>query len=486
MNKFNFKFISKTMGFLLIIESLFILLSAIVSFYFKEQAGDTLLLCGAITIATGIVLRLLGSEVREKPIGLRESYVVVTLAWVLLSFFGMLPYYLYGTIPSVTDAYFETISGFTTTGSTILTHIDDLPKGLLFWRSLTQWIGGMGIVVFALAILPMIGGNASVLFDAESSGIAPDRFQPRVTKIAKRLWFVYVLLTSLMVVFLILGPMDLFDAVCHAMTTLATGGYSTKVQGIQYWNSAYLEYVVSIFMFIGGINFSLLYFFLKGDFKRLFRNEELRWFFFQVVLFVVLVAAYLFFTEQITDVELAFRRSLFQISSVSTSTGFTAPDYASWGAFPYFIMFFAMFFCACVGSTSGGAKIVRLLVVSRNGLNEFSRQIHPNAILPVRLNDSVISYEIINKITVFILVYLGIIIFSSIVLTLTGMTIPEAIGNSLACMGNVGPGFGRQGLDGHFANTTVFAKWYLSFIMLVGRLELFTVLSLFIPAFWKK
>lgn len=486
MTKFNFKFIAKTMGFLLIIESLFIIISAIVSFYYQEIAGDSLLLSATITVGAGLMLRIVGSETRENPIGLRESYSVVTLTWIVLSFFGMLPFYLSGAIPNITDAYFETMSGFTTTGASILSNIEEIPKGLLFWRSLTQWIGGLGIVVFALAILPMIGGNASVLFDAESSGITQERFQPRVAKVAKRLWIIYVFFTSVLCFLLWLGPMSFFDAACHALTTISTGGYSTKQAGLFFWQSPYLDYVIIVFMFIGGINFSLFYYLFHGNFKKLFKNEEFRWYSLLIVSIVLIVTTYLIVTERFTNIENAFRYALFQIVSTSTSTGFTVPDYALWGAFYLFLMCFSMFFCACVGSTSGGAKIVRLVVVAKTIMNELKRQVHPNAIFPIRLNGDVISREIVNKIVVFFLFYLIILVFSFVILSFFGMSFEEAVGNSISCMGNVGPGLGTQALDGHFANVNSISKWYLSFLMLVGRLEVFTVLSLFIPAFWKK
>lgn len=483
---FNYRFILKTIGFLLIIESLFMLLSAIVSFYYHEKAGDAFLISSSITIVVGIFLRLAGIETYERNIGKRESFLVVALTWVILSAFGMLPFYFSGVIPDISNAYFETMSGFTTTGSTIITDIDSVPRGLLFWRSLTQWIGGIGIVVFALALLPMIGGNASVLYDAETTGIVRERFQPRVTQVAKRLWVIYVSLTATVFLLLCLSPMGFFDSICHAMSALATGGYSTKNAGVAFWNSSYIEYVLIIAMFIGGINFSLLYFFFKGSPKKLFKDEEFRWYFWICTVFIVVIAVALLYSEKIFAIEEAFRASAFTVISIITTTGFTGPEYIAWGPFYIFATTLLMFFCACAGSTSGGMKTIRLVVLVKNAVNEFKLQVHPNAILPVRLNGTVISMEVVTKILAFIFLYIGIIVISFLVLSLSGLNFEESIGAAVSCMGNVGPGLGDSGLEGHFAEIPTFSKWYLCFLMLTGRLELFTVLSLFMPAFWKR
>ncbi|MFT3993495.1 MAG: TrkH family potassium uptake protein [Dysgonomonas sp.] len=486
MNSFNFRFIFKTVGFLLIIESLFMMASTIVAFYSHEFCGDAMLISSSITFFAGIFIRLLGTDDYEKPIGKRESFLVVSLAWIIMSAFGMLPYYLSGAIPDISNAYFETMSGFTTTGSSIILNIEEIPHGLLFWRSITQWIGGIGIIVFALAILPMLGGNASVLYDAETTGIVHERFRPRVTQVAKRLWITYVLVTGILFILLWLGPMNMFDSVCHAMATMSTGGYSTKQASIAYWNSPYLEYILSIFMFIGGVNFSLIFFLLKGVPKKLIYDEEFRWYAAICFVFILIISTCLYFSGQMNDFEYAFRTSLFQVTSVITTTGFATVDYMGWGAFYSLMICLLMLFCACAGSTSGGIKIVRIIVLCKNAVNEFKRQVHPNAILPVRLNKQVIPIDIVTKILAFMFLYLAILIISFLVLSFSGMGFEESVGSAISCMGNVGPGLGSVGPSGHFADIPTFSKWYLCFIMLTGRLELFTVLSLFMPAFWKK
>jgi trk system potassium uptake protein TrkH len=484
MGSFNFRFIFKTMGFLLIIESILLMISAVVSFYYHEKIGDSFLISAAITLFVGVLFRLLGAEARERNIGKREGFLIVSLSWVILSAFGMLPFILGGVIPNVSDAYFETMSGFTTTGCTIMPDIDDVPLGILFWRSLTQWVGGLGIIVIALAVLPMIGGNATFLYDAETTGIVRDRFQPRIKQVAKRLLATYIFLTLTIAILLWIGPMSLFDAICHALTTASTGGFSTKQASIAYWDSPYIEYVTSIFMFIGGINFSLIYFFFKGKPKKLFQDEEVRWYFGMYAVFTIIICIGLIISGQIDIREDAFRTSLFQVTSAITTTGFSTANFTDWGPFYAFMIYFLMLVCACAGSTSGGVKVVRIVVLFKNAVNEFKRQVHPTAILPVRINKQVLPVDVVTKILAFIFLYLLILFVSFLVLSYTGVSFEDSITASVSCMGNVG--LGSIGGVNHFGNISDTAKWFLSFLMLTGRLELFTVLSLFMPAFWKQ
>ena len=486
MINFNYRFVFKTIGFLLIIESLFMMTATVVSFLYREMSGDAMLISSTITFFTGIFIRLIGTTDHEKPIGKRESFLVVTLTWIILSAFGMLPFYLSGAIPDISNAYFETMSGFSTTGASILTDIESVPKGLLFWRSITQWIGGIGIIVFALAILPMVGGNASFLYDAETTGIVHERFTPRITQVAKRLWITYIFVTAVLFFLLWIGPMDAFDSICHALATMSTGGYSTKQASIAYWNSPYLEYVLSIFMFIGGTNFALIFFLLKGVPKKLLKDEEFRWYAIICLVFTVVIAGSLYFSGKFDEIEYSLRTSMFQVVSIITTTGFTSVDYMNWGAFYIFMLCLLMLFCACAGSTSGGIKIVRIIVLFKNAINEFKRQVHPNAILPVRLNGQVIPIDVVTKILAFMFLYLAILVVSFLILSFMGINFEESIGAAISCMGNVGPGLGDIGHSGHFNDIPSMAKWYLCFLMLTGRLELFTVLSLFMPAFWKR
>lgn len=485
-SKLNFRFVFKTMGFLLIIESLCLMVASLVSLYGHEECADAILISAGVTFLSGIFLNIIGTEEREQAVGKRESFLVVSLSWTIMSAFGMLPYYLSGEIPNISDAYFETMSGFSTTGATILHNIDEISHGLLFWRSLTQWIGGIGIIVFALVLLPMVGGNASVLYEAETTGIVRQRFRPRIGQVAKRLFFTYVFVTSILIVLLWLGPMNLFDSVCHALSTMSTGGYSTKQDSIAYWDSNYVEYVLSLFMFIGGVNFALIFFLLQGTVSKIAKDEEFRWYAYICIVFTVVIAVCLLFTGIYTDVEEAFRTSLFQVVSIITTTGFATADYVLWGSFYTFAFTLLMFFCACAGSTSGGMKIVRMIVLCKNAVNEFKRQVHPNAVLPVRLNGSVIPITTVTKVLAFMFLYIGITVFSFLVLSMSGMGFEESVGAAISSISNVGPGLGEHGPSGHYAETSTFSKWYMSFLMLTGRLELFTVLSLFMPAFWKR
>lgn len=485
MRNFNFRFVLKTIGFLLIIESVLLMFSAVVSFYYLEnKAGDAFLASASLTLIAGVLLRLFGVEVRERSITKREGFLVVTFSWVIMSAFGMLPFYLSGVIPSISDAYFEVMSGFTTTGCTIIPDVDEVPLGLLFWRSITQWVGGLGIIVFALAVLPIIGGNASFLYDAETTGIVRDRFRPRIAQVAKRLLVTYVSLTMVVAFLLWLGPMNFFDSVCHALTTTSTGGFSTKQASIAYWDSSYIEYVVSIFMLIGGVNFSLIYFLFNGKPKKIIEDEEARWYFGIYLFFTIIIFGGLFASGKIDTGEGAFRTSMFQVVSAITTTGFSTADFTDWGPFYAFLIYALMLICACAGSTSGGIKVVRIVVLFKNAVNEFKRQVHPNAILPVRINNHVLPMDVVTKILAFIFLYLLILFSSILVLSFTGVGFEDSITASISCMGNVG--LGSIGNANDFANLTDFAKWFLSFLMLTGRLELFTVLSLFMPAFWKK
>ncbi|GHT11977.1 potassium transporter [Bacteroidia bacterium] len=481
----NWKFIFRVGGLTLSLESLFIFITAGVSVYFEESPW-AFIFSGIITLACGLAISL-PTDIRHKIklIGKRESYISVTLSWLLFAVFGSLPFFLSREIPSFTDAFFESTSGITTTGASILTDIDSLSKGVLFWRSLLQWLGGMGIIVFSLALFPLLGGEAAQLFDAEATGLVHDKFRPRVTQMAKRLWGIYFTLTAVLIALLVLVPMEPFDAVCHAFTTISTGGFSTKQLSVAYWDSAYLESILCVFMIFGAINFTLVYFFVKGKFKKFFEDEELRWFLSIIGIVSLFVAICLFFNGENNPLE-SIRYAGFQVISIFTTTGFMTNDFTQWGPFFWILFMFLMIICGCAGSTSGGMKTVRAVVLAKNTFSEFARLLNPRAIIPVRLNKHVLSFEIVQRLLAFAFLYIFIIFFSWGVLTLAGMSIVEAMGASVSAISNVGPGFGANGPSGSFAEISIFAKWYLSFLMIVGRLEIFTVLILFTPDFWKK
>jgi trk system potassium uptake protein TrkH len=481
----NWKFILRVIGYVLILESLFIFIAAAVSFSFQGTDLPSLLQSGALTLGCGLALSLPFGFRKVKLIGKRESYLSVALSWLSFALFGAFPFFFSGAIPSFTDAFFESTSGITTTGASILTDIEAVPQGLLFWRSILQWLGGMGIIVFSLALLPLLGGGASQLFDAESSGLTHDKFRPRVTQMAKRLWAIYLFLTALLIALLGLGEMNWYDAVCHGFTTISTGGFSTRQQSIAYWDSVYIESILMVFMIIGAINFSLLYFLINGQVRKFFRDEELRWFLL-IILFAGLIVGTDLVLQGHYDLYGSLRHALFQVIAIITTTGFSTADFSLWGAFHLFLFMFLMVICGCAGSTSGGLKTIRAVVLAKNTVCEFKRLIHPRAIIPVRLNGFALDFGTVQRLLAFAFLYISIIFASWGVLTLVGMSFDEALSAAVSSLGNVGPGFGSVGSFGSYAHIPAFAKWYLSFLMITGRLEIFTILILMTPGFWKK
>lgn len=486
MFQLNVRFIVKMLGLMLMLETFFMLSALAVAFFYKGDDVYPLALSCGIMAGAGVLLYLAGFKANESAAGRREGMLTVTLTWIVLSFFGMLPYYLGGYIPSITDAYFETMSGYTTTGATILSDIEILPRGILFWRSLTQWQGGIGMIVFTVALLPMFGVSASQLFDAETPSITHERFRPRVTQVAKRLWGIYLALTTVLMLLLWAGPMDFFDAVCHSFTCLSTGGYSTKNASIAYWNSAYIDYVIAIFMFVGSVNFTLWYFVMQGKYKKLLKNEELRWFFFFVLGAIIIVTGWLLFKGIEPVISQAFRQASFQVVTLVSTCGFATVDYIPWGPFFWLIALVLMVICGCAGSTCGGLKMGRFVILTKNLLNQFKKQTHPHAVIPVRVNGQALSADIVQRVLAFAFIYIGIIVIACFLLMAVNIGFLESLGAVVSAVGNVGPGLGKCGPVGNYAWMPDFAKWVLSFVMMTGRLEIFTVLTLLLPGFWKQ
>ena len=480
----NFNIIFRVLGSLLFIEAFFLLLSLIVSFIYNEDDKDAFLITIGIAVFIGIISRLLTSNTK-KDISKREGFIIVSFVWIIFSFVGSLPFILSGYIPDLTNAFFETISGFTTTGSSILNDIEALPHGLLFWRSIIQWMGGMGIIVLSLAILPILGIGGMQLFSAEVPGPVPDKLHPRIKETAKRLWLIYVLFTAAETILLMFGGMDLFDAINHSFTTMATGGYSTKQASAAHWDSAYIHYVMIIFMFIAGTNFTLAYFGLKFKFKKIINNEEFRYYFGFTLFFTIITAITLFFTTDF-GAEKSFRDSLFQVVSLITTTGYATANYLKWIPFLTVFLFIAMFLGGSAGSTGGGIKIMRIVLLMKNSIAEFKRLIHPQAIIPVRFNHHTVKSQIINNVLAFIVLYILIFVIGTVVMSAMGLDFESAMGAVIATLGNIGPGIGDVGPAENFHDIPDLGKWFLSFLMLVGRLELFTVLILFSPTFWRK
>ena len=479
----NFRTILRVFGALLMLESAAMTLALLVSFIYGEEESFMVFLSVAITFLAGFFSHFAYRKERIS-IGKREGYIIVTGSWILFSIFGTLPFLLTGSIPSITDAFFETMSGFTTTGATILIDIEVLPHSVLFWRSIIQWMGGMGIIVLSLALIGEIKLGNFQLFAAEVPGVTKDKLHPRVKETAKRLWAIYVSLTIAETVLLLAGGMSLFDAICHSLTTMATGGYSTKNESIAAFDSLYIHAVITVFMFVGGINFALIYFVLKGKFSKLFKNDEFRFYVTVCLSFVILVSLTLWLKVGYSP-EVALIEGAFQVVSIMTTTGFTSSDYQLWGHFLILVVFLLMFTGGSTGSTSGGIKMLRLLILSRNSRQELQRLIHPNAVLPVRVNGKAIQPTLINNVLAFVVFYFVVLGVSVLVISAMGYNIDTSFGAAASALGNIGPAIGDVGPAFDFAHIPAFGKWFLAFLMLVGRLELFTVLILFSSKFYK-
>jgi len=480
----NTRMVVNILGFLLIIEGLFMFLSIPVSLLYGEGDFVIFLLSGGITILIGGVSYFF-SRNAEKNIYRREGYIIVSMGWILFSLFGTLPFILSGSIPSMAGAFFETMSGFTTTGATILDDIEALSHGMLFWRSITQWIGGMGIIVLSLAILPLLGIGGMQLFIAEVPGVTYDKLHPRIRGTAARLWLIYIIFTFAETVLLWIGGMDIFDAVCHSFTTMSTGGYSTKNASIAYWDSPFIQYVIIIFMIIAGTNFTISYFALHLRFDKVYRNEEFRYYLGFILLFTFIIGTGLIFSLNLKPEE-SFRVSLFQVVSILTTTGYVTYDYLSWISILGVLILFLMFFGGSAGSTSGGVKIMRVVVLIKNSALELKRLIHPNAVIPVRFNNQLLDTQLITNVLAFISFYLIIIVISMLGMSALGYDLDTSLGSVIACIGNIGPGIGGVGPMNNYNHIPDIGKWFLSLLMLIGRLELFTVLVLFSPEFWRK
>ncbi len=484
----NFRQIARVLSVLLIIIGFMMFTGLPFSYYFDSGDGMALLISGLICLATASALWFVSTNERGS-ISRREGYLIVALGWVVMVTAGMLPYLVSGEISSLADAFFETMSGMTTTGASILRDIESVPKGILYWRSLTQWIGGMGIIVLTVAIFPLLGIGGIELFAAEAPGPTSDKIHPRIQETAKRLWLIYVGLTGLLMVLLKMGGMSFFDAINHAFTTMATGGFSTKNASIAAYQTPAIQYPIIIFMFLAGTNYSITYLALKGKLKKVWRNDEFKSYLFLVVALGVIVSIVLFSIKNggagSMSFEKAFRDSLFQIVSLMTTTGYVTADYTSWSPGLTMLFFILLFLGACAGSTAGGIKFIRHLVFFKNSFLEFKRLLHPRAVIPLKLNGQTVAPRIMTHVIIFLVLYLMIFLLGSVVMSVMGYDFLTSIGAVATSLGNVGPGIGKVGPVDNFAWLSDPAKWLLSFLMLLGRLELFTILVLLTPYFWK-
>ncbi|NNK87865.1 MAG: TrkH family potassium uptake protein [Flavobacteriaceae bacterium] len=495
--RLNFKIILHFLGLLLCFNGGFMLAASLMSYVYNDGQAVNISLAGVAVIAAGLVL-MINTRRHNKEMNKREGYVVVTFGWLIMALSGTLPYIFTDTIPSFTNAFFETISGYTTTGATILNDIEVLPEGILFWRSLTHWIGGMGIIVLAVAILPLLGIGGMQLFAAEAPGPSADKLHPRITDTAKRLWLIYVGYTAAETVLLNLAGMSFFDAINHSMCTVSTGGFSTKNASLAHWNAnPLIQYIVMLFMFLAGMNFVLSYFIFKGRILRIIRDEEFKLYWRFIFVFTVIAALIIYFRADIAastvahpmvlgEAESAVRHALFQVLAVITTTGFVSADFTAWTPFLLVFFFGLMFLGGSAGSTAGGVKVVRHLILIRNGILEFRRTLHPNAVLPVRYNGNSISEKIVFNIKGFFIIYMLSFIIGALGFSMLGLDFESAIGVAASSLGNVGPALGEFSPVDNFYNMPTLGKWWCAFLMLIGRLELFTVLILLTPFFWNK
>ena len=480
----NYKIIIRVLGFLLFVEGIAMILALFIAMIYGEYDQNAFLISAGINVLLGGLIVFLTKNV-NKDIGRKEGYIIVSSVWIVFSFFGSLPYVISGAIPNFTNAFFETMSGFTTTGSSILADIESLPHGILFWRSITQWLGGMGIIVLSLAVLPVFGIGGMQLFMAEVPGPTPDKISPRIRQTAKTLWVIYLGFTVAEMLLLSVGGMPFFDAVCHSFTTMATGGFSTKQASIAHWSSPFIQYVIVVFMFFAGTNFTLSYLAIQGKFKRVFKDEEFKYYGLFVLSFSLIIFIGLLVTSQI-GVEQSFRNALFQVVSIITTTGYATADYLTWAPILTIIIFVLFFFGGSAGSTGGGMKIMRIVLLLKNSYYELRRMVHPHAIIPVKFNNHSVDAKIVTNVLAFFMFYFAIFGASTVIFSFMEPDMESAMGAVATSLGNIGPGLGNVGPAENFLHVKPLGKWFLSFLMLLGRLELFTVLVLFSPSFWKE
>ena len=478
----SYRFVAYLIGLLLAFESMLLLACCCVSMIYGERDLMSFIVSFAICLSVSAILLVYGRR-KKCAMSRNEGYIVVALSWVFFSVFGMVPYLWGGFIPNITDAFFETMSGFTTTGATILDNIESMPHGILFWRSLTQWIGGLGIVCFTIVLLPGFGASSQMLYLSEATGVTHNKLYPKTRVMARYIFMVYILLTAIESALLMAGGMGLFDALCHSMTTTATGGFSTKQESIAYWHSPYMEYVVSIFMLLSAINFSLYIVAFKSKWKKLREFVELKWFACSVGLLTLIISAVLFLNNGYSAEE-AFRKSLFQVATCHTSCGFATDDYNLWPPFTWMLLIFAMLSGGCTGSTSGGVKNMRLIIIANCIRNQFRQILHPRAVLPVKVG-GLFDNKLLTTVLVFFAAYLSVAFIGWTLLMAFGVGFTEAMSTVISAMGNVGPGWGSFGPAFSWAALPDAAKWIPSSLMLIGRLEIFGFLLIFYRSTWK-
>jgi len=478
-------YVMRYVGAIAVCIGLTMLFPLIFSVYYDDGSARSLIQSMSIALGVGIPIFLFFRRFNQPHMSHRNAMAIVTIGWIAATLIGALPFFLSGTFNTYTDCVFESISGFSTTGASVLTNIESVPKGILMWRSLTHWLGGMGIIVLSLAILPFLGLGGMQLYKAEAPGPTPDKLTPRIRDTASALWRIYLAFTIAMIILLICGGMDIFDSICHTFGTLATGGFSTKNLSIAHYNSAYIDAVITIFMLLAGINFSLHYQMLSGKSRFALKDPELR-FFLSIVAIFIMITTFVLYLTTYPSLSQAFRYAAFQVSSIITTTGYATADFEIWPVLPQAILLFCMFLGASAGSTGGGMKCMRIMLLLKHAYLELFRMIHPRAITQLKFGKRLVTEDIIKGIWGFFIIYLGLFILSSFVLTALGIDLITSFSAVAACIGNIGPGLGSVGPTNNYAHLPLVAKWVLSFCMLLGRLEIYTVIILFVPEFWRK
>lgn len=499
MNRlFNTKIVFRTLGALLLIESLFMLVPTVTAYLYENSDLGAWIVTTVLTMLGGLLFLLVGKGA-QKRVGEREGYVIVSAVWIVFSLFGMLPFWLSGALPTLADCWFETMAGFTTTGATVCADVESMSQSLLLWRALMQWVGGLGIIVLSVAILPMFGLGGMQLYSAEVTGVSYEKLSPRIADTAKHMWVTYILLTVGQTVLLYLEGMPHFDAICHSMSTISTGGFSTRNNSMIDYNAA-IQWTTAVFMFLSGMNFTQLIYLFRGHPGKIFNDEETRWYSIAVLVATVFLSLGLFIHygiehdfsqfrfayETLEMTERALRKGFFMVCSAMTSTGFAASDYMTWPKLLWVFVFFMMFTGAASGSTAGGIKWVRIGIFAKSAMTELKRRIHPNAVIPVRFNGRTVNEQTTSNVMAFMFFYIVIIVIASLIFCASGVDFDEAIGTAVSGIGNVGVSIGQFGPLGSYVDYPTTAKWTMTAVMLIGRLEIFTVLLLFSKALWRK
>lgn len=479
----NFKIVLKSLGIVLICEALLMIPSLLVAFIYKGSDDTAFVLTITMLLICGLPLMLI--KPKTDKIYARDGFAIVALGWLLISLFGAMPFYISRSIPSPVDSLFESISGFTTTGASILKEIEGLPEGILFWRSFTHWIGGMGVLVLTLAILPSAGASTFHIMKAESPGPTPGKLVPKIGQTAKILYGIYIIITLIEIILLLAAGMPLYDSFIHAFGTAGTGGFSNMNSSVGAYNSVFIDVIITVFMLIFGTNFALYYYVLKGNIKALLKDEEFR-FYIGVVLVFIIFITFNIYGSVFKSIWEALRYSSFQVASIVTTTGYSTADFNQWPIFSRILLLLLMFMGGCAGSTGGAIKQIRILVLLKNMKKELIKIIHPRAVYNVRIGGKTVEDDTLSGVLAFFFIYIFVFVMATLIVSCDGKDIATTVSSVIATLGNIGPGVGLVGPAGNYSEMSDISKIILSLCMFVGRLEIYPMLLLVVPSFWKR